>query len=61
MYDRTRDPYEVHNLVDDSSYGEVRAALSSLTQRYRGCRADTCPHDFYPADQVADLVGLRDG
>ncbi len=61
LYDRTRDPYEIHNLADDPAYADVRAALSSLTERYRDCRGDTCPHEMYAAARVADLVGTRDG
>lgn len=61
LYDRTRDPYEIHNLADDPAYADVRAGLSSLTERYRHCRGETCPHEMYPAARVADLVGSRHG
>ena len=47
LYDRTRDPFEMYNLADDPAYADVRAALSSLTERYRACAGDTCPREFY--------------
>jgi arylsulfatase A-like enzyme len=56
LYDRSRDRYEVHNLAGVKEYAPVRKALSSLAKRYRGCAGDTCPKDFYPADELAELI-----
>jgi arylsulfatase A-like enzyme len=53
LYDRTRDPFEMYNLAGDPAYDDLRASLSSLTERYRDCEADTCPRDFYPAEEMA--------
>ena len=57
LYDRNRDPFEVHNLADDPAYADVRSSLSSLTERYRACAGDTAPREFYAADLVADIGG----
>ena len=56
LYDRSRDPYEIHNLAGDKRYAPARKALASLAKRYRGCAGETCPRDFYPADELAELL-----
>lgn len=47
LYDRRHDPYEIHNLADLPSYGEVREALSTLTRRYRASGGATAPRQLY--------------
>lgn len=56
LYDRSTDPYEMHNLAADPDYRPVRKALLSMARRYRGCEGDTCPKDFYPAAELSELV-----
>ncbi|GAA1517744.1 sulfatase family protein [Nocardioides humi] len=57
LYDRGRDPYEMHNLADDPAYADVRATLSTLTARYRNSGGETAPHQLYAADRLAELAG----
>jgi arylsulfatase A-like enzyme len=47
LYDRTTDPYEVHDLVHVASAQGALQELRSLTERYRDCRGSTCPKQFY--------------
>lgn len=56
LYDRARDPFEVHNLADDPSYADIRAALSSLTKRHRDCGGATAPNEMYDAGRLAALA-----
>ena len=56
LYDRSRDPYEIHNLAGERQYAPVRKALASLAKRYRGCAGETCPRELYPADRLAELL-----
>ncbi|MDF1602307.1 sulfatase [Nocardioides sp. YIM 152315] len=60
LYDRSRDPYEIHNLARVQEYAAVRKALASLAKRYRGCAGDTCPKGFYAADELSDLLESAD-
>ncbi|MBM9459895.1 sulfatase [Nocardioides sp. zg-536] len=52
LYDRARDPFEIHNLADDPSYGEVRAVLSRLSARYAECAGPTSPRELFAVDRL---------
>lgn len=55
LYDRNADPYEIHNLADDPAHARVRAALASLTARYRDSGGETAPLEMYDAAQLERL------
>jgi arylsulfatase A-like enzyme len=61
LYNRADDRFEETNLAGVRKYAPVRRALASLNKRYRGCAGDTCPKDFYPADELAELVASGSG
>jgi len=58
LYDRSRDPYELHNLAGREEHARTRAALAALTQRYRECAGSDCPQDLYAADRPLDVGAL---
>ncbi|MFC7495112.1 MULTISPECIES: sulfatase [unclassified Nocardioides] len=60
LYNRTSDQDEVYNLARVKEYAPVRKALASLAMRYRGCAGESCPKEFYPADELAELVEASD-
>jgi len=42
LYDLAHDPYELRNVVHDTRYRSVAAAMRSLQPRARACKADKC-------------------
>ena len=55
MYDRSTDPYELHNLAVKPRFHAQLVELRKLTRRYVKCAGRTCPKDFY-APPTAGIV-----
>lgn len=48
LFDRRRDPYEVHDVAQRPAYREVRLELAARTVALSRCRGDTCDRSFGP-------------
>jgi N-acetylglucosamine-6-sulfatase len=42
LFDLRRDPYEMHNLVDDPAYASIRQRLAHKLARLRDCAGSSC-------------------
>jgi arylsulfatase A-like enzyme len=42
LYDRTTDPYQLHNLVDDPAYKKIEARLAKKLAKLDRCRGHSC-------------------
>jgi len=60
VYDRSGDPYEMHDLAHDPRYAAQVEALRRLALRYQDCAGDTCPQRLYRAASPVDLANLAD-
>jgi len=48
LFDRSTDPYELHNLAADPAYHDTLIRLRALARQYRTCAGDSCPKTFTP-------------
>jgi N-acetylglucosamine-6-sulfatase len=48
LYDRLRDPHQLHNLARDRRYRDVRAALAQRARALRDCSGASCRRPFAP-------------
>ncbi len=47
LYDRVRDPYELHNIAHRARFHPELEEMRALSTRYRHCAGSTCPKTFY--------------
>ena len=55
MYDRTTDPYELHNLAVKPRFHPQLVELRKLTRRSVRCAGASCPKDFYAPPSTSPL------
>lgn len=58
VFDRAKDPYEMHNLAHVKAYAGTVHALGRLAKEYRHCAGSLCPKQMYPATSPLDLSAL---
>jgi arylsulfatase A-like enzyme len=46
LYDRSKDPYELHNLAKSARYRTIRTELAKRTRQLGGCSGDSCRVSF---------------
>ncbi|HEU4566760.1 MAG TPA: arylsulfatase, partial [Marmoricola sp.] len=47
LYDRSIDPWELHNLAEVPRFAPQLHQLRRLADRFVWCRGDSCPRRFY--------------
>ena len=54
LYDRERDPYELHNVAGDPAYARTEAELARRLDSLRDCAGAQCRQRFGPVPAPAD-------
>ncbi len=57
MYDRSKDPFELHNLALDPAYRPQLRYFRRLDRRYRDCAGASCPKAFTRPSRLPQLYG----
>jgi len=59
LYDRTTDPYELHNLTHVKADSYALNELRLLSDTYDECAGSSCPHQLYKPGQDPVSVAMR--